>query len=138
MSYTIHKARDAQDVFLSILTPLLDFNEARVGDAVGTAFALTVIDAEGEICGGLFARNNWGAFYVALLIVPEAARGQGLGRELMARAEAQAREEGCRMMWLDTFEFQARGFYEKLGFTLFGQIDGPPPAFPRYFLQKPL
>src|SRR4051812_43790633 len=103
MSYTIHKARDAEDVFRSILTPLLDFNEASVGDAIGTSFALTLIDDEGEVSGGLFARNNWGAFYVALLIVPEAGRRQGLGSELMRRAEAQARDDGAHMMWLDTF-----------------------------------
>lgn len=41
-------------------------------------------------------------------------------------------------MWLDTYAFQARAFYERLGFAVFGQIEGPPPMFPRYFMQKVL
>jgi len=45
-----------------------------------------------------------------------ARRGRGVGRELMDRAEIRAREGGCHSAWLDTFSFQARGFYEKLGY----------------------
>jgi hypothetical protein len=41
-------------------------------------------------------------------------------------------------VWLDTFEFQARGFYERLGFEVFGRLDGLAPFFPRYFMQKTL
>ena len=49
---------------------------------------------------------------------------------MMAQAETEAITRGCRSMWLDTYAFQARGFYERLGFSVFGQIDGPPPMFP--------
>jgi hypothetical protein len=41
-------------------------------------------------------------------------------------------------MWLDTYAFQARQFYERLGFEVFGQLDGLKPFFPRYFLKKTL
>ena len=34
-------------------------------------------------------------------------------------------------MVTDTYAFQARTFYERLGFEVFGQIDGPAPMFPR-------
>jgi hypothetical protein len=37
---------------------------------------------------------------------------------------------------LDTFSFQPRGFYENLGFTIFGQLDEYPPGFQRHFLKK--
>jgi GNAT superfamily N-acetyltransferase len=73
-----------------------------------------------------------------LVITPDDARGQGLGTDLMAQAEAEAVRQGCRDIWLDTFAFQARSFYERLGFEVFGQIDGPPPAFPRVFMKKQL
>ena len=55
---------------------------------------------------------------------------------LLALSEVEAIARRCRSMWLDTYAFQARGFYERLGFSVFGQIDGPPPMFPRYFMQK--
>ena len=54
----------------------------------------------------------------------------------MTRAEEIARQRDCIGMWLDTYSFQARGFYEKLGFTVFGQVDDHPPGEQRFFLQK--
>ncbi len=42
------------------------------------------------------------------------------------------------MMWLDTFQFQARSFYERLGFEVRGKLDGPPPIYPRYIMSKSL
>ncbi|MGC6728099.1 hypothetical protein ACP0GO_26835, partial [Escherichia coli] len=41
-------------------------------------------------------------------------------------------------MWLDTYSFQARGFYEKLGYTVFGTIDDFPPGHQRFFGRKRL
>jgi hypothetical protein len=52
----------------------------------------------------------------------------------MTRAEARAR--GCRLMWLDTYAFQALPFYERLAFEIFGQMDGPAPFHPRRFMRK--
>jgi peptidoglycan hydrolase-like protein with peptidoglycan-binding domain len=52
------------------------------------------------------------------------ARGHGFGRELMKRAELYAVERGCTDAFLDTFSFQARPFYEKLGHRVFGML-GP-------------
>ena len=74
--------------------------------------------------------------FIELLFVPERLRGQGVGRQLMAEAERIAREHGLVGIRLDTFEFQARGFYEKLGFTVFGEIADHPPGSSRYFLSK--
>src|SRR5712691_3125402 len=64
-------------------------------------------------------------------------RGQGIGRELMARAEQRAAALGCHSAFLDTFSFQAPGFYQKLGYTVFGTLDYPP-DHKRFFLQKRL
>jgi GNAT superfamily N-acetyltransferase len=71
-----------------------------------------------------------------MLVAPHGQRRGGLGGDMMRQAEEEARARGCRDMWLDTFAFQARPFYEMLGFQVFGQLDGPAPAFPRYFMRK--
>ena len=137
--YVIAEAADADAAYMPIWRPLLAFNQAAVGDAAGEPFALTLKAPGSEaVAGGVWGLAQWGSFYIALMFVPEQARGQGLGSALMARAEAHARARGCRQAWLDTYAFQARPFYERLGFTVFGQIDGPAPIFPRYFMQKPL
>jgi ribosomal protein S18 acetylase RimI-like enzyme len=44
----------------------------------------------------------------------------------------------CRGMWLGRFSFQARGFYEKLGFLVFGEIENYPPGHSRVSLKKRL
>lgn len=41
-------------------------------------------------------------------------------------------------MWTETYAFQARPFYEKSGFTIFGRLDGPAPIFPHFFFRKSL
>jgi ribosomal protein S18 acetylase RimI-like enzyme len=54
----------------------------------------------------------------------------------MQRAEDEARRRGCRGAWLDTYSFQARGFYERIGYEVFGVIDDFPPGHSRLFLRK--
>ena len=56
----------------------------------------------------------------------------------LERAEEVAREHGCVGIWLDTFTFQAPGFYQKLGYTVFGEISNYPPGSSRFFLHKHL
>ena len=137
MSYAISRPADASAAYMPIWAPLLAFNQLAVGDAGGVPFALTITgDADPTVEGGLWALSLWGSFYIALVVVPQSVRGRGLGRELMRRAEAEAHVRGCGHMWLDTYAFQALPFYERLGFQVFGQIEGPSPVFPRYFLQK--
>lgn len=120
----------------AILAPLLAYNTAVAGDPGIAPLALLLTDEHGDERGGLWGRFSYDWLFVELLAVPEDLRGQGLGRELMERAEALARARGCKGIWLDTFEFGARGLYEKLGFTVFGSIEAYVGDQNRYFLQK--
>jgi GNAT superfamily N-acetyltransferase len=70
------------------------------------------------------------------LVVAEAMRGTGLGRQTMSLAEDEAQRRGCRGAWLDTYSFQARRFYERLGYTVFGTLADYPPGHSRIFLSK--
>jgi ribosomal protein S18 acetylase RimI-like enzyme len=88
--------------------------------------------------GGLSARIVQGWMYVALLAVAPEARGTGLGRRLMAEAEAEAAARGLTGVWLDTFSFQAPGFYERLGYRVFGTLEDSPPGERRHFFAKRL
>jgi len=56
----------------------------------------------------------------------------------MATLEQAARQRGCQYAHLDTFSFQARPFYEDLGYTVFGTLDDYPPGHQRFFMQKAL
>ncbi|WP_109806581.1 GNAT family N-acetyltransferase [Sphingosinithalassobacter portus] len=120
----------------AILEPLRAYNQAQAGDGRHRPVAILLRDDDGIERGGLWGSIGYDWMFVDLLVVPEDARGQGLGAALMAEAERIARADGCVGIRLDTFEFQARGFYEKLGFTLFGTIEDHPVGSRRYFLSK--
>jgi GNAT superfamily N-acetyltransferase len=119
---------------------LLDFNNQTSGYAFdGRAVVVTVADpATGEIIGGLWGSTAYGFLHVDMLIVPETLRRQGLGTRVMRQAEEEAVRRGCHGAYLETFDFQARGFYEKLGYSVFGQLDNTPPGHIRFFLRKSL
>lgn len=100
-------------------------------------FAILLRDPDTQaVVGGLYGMDGFGWAFVKYLAVPDEYRGQGLGSRLLAEAEAIARARGYIGIWLDTFEFQARPFYEKLGYSVFGELEGAPNAIPRYFLKK--
>ncbi|HWL81999.1 MAG TPA: GNAT family N-acetyltransferase [Roseomonas sp.] len=122
----------------AIIAALTRFNESQVGPSNMRPLALLLRDPRGATLGGLWGRTGYDWMFIELLAVPESLRGRGLGAELMRRAETVAVERGCAGIWLDTFSFQARPFYEKLGYTLFGEIAGYPRGGARYFLHKRL
>jgi GNAT superfamily N-acetyltransferase len=119
-----------------ILDGLASFNLSRAGPGSRQALCIVIKDVSGKLAGGLYGWTIYDWLFVELLFVPEQLRGQGLGAELLARAEAQARARGCIGAWLDTFSFQARGFYEMLGYELAGTIPDHPRGEARYILAK--
>jgi GNAT superfamily N-acetyltransferase len=139
MKYTLNLTDVALDtVRESILVPLRTYNDSKAGPSGGRPLVVTLCDAEGTIIGGLWGSTGYGWLYTQLLAVPDSLRGQRVGSQLLAMAEAEAIARGCHSSWLDTFEFQARGFYEKLGYTCFGELPDYPVGFKRIFLQKKL
>lgn len=117
---------------------LLAFNEVRLGPADDQPVKFVVRDEDGNIVGGILGHTRWRWMYIAKLWVDESLRGQGVGRRLMQAAEELARSRGCTDASLDTFDFQARPFYEKLGYELFGTLEGFPPESRQYYLRKSL
>ena len=70
------------------------------------------------------------------LWIDDGLRHRGIGTLLMIRAENHAIARGCHSAWLTTF--QARGFYETVGYEPFGMLDNHPAAQKMYFLRKRL
>ena len=95
-------------------------------------------DAGDEVVGGLLAGIWGGVLFVRILWVSEALRGRGFGRRLMETAERRAVERGCRHVFLDTFNFQAPGFYEKLGYETYAKAEDWPVGHAHHFLRKNL
>ena len=123
----------------ALRTPLMDHLK-QIGRDIGYQPYSILLSPEpgGPVTGGLYGYVLFEWLFIQYVSVPEALRGKGVGTKLMAQAEAWARAEGLAGLWLDTFAFQARPFYEKLGFSVFGEITDHPRGSVRYFLKKQL
>ena len=117
---------------------LLAYNEVAVGPAHVERLAWYLRDATGTLRGGLVGYLAWRWLMVELLWVDESVRGQGYGRALLENAESVARDAGCVAARLDTYEFQARPFYEHHGYEVFGVLEGYPADTRTYYMKKAL
>jgi ribosomal protein S18 acetylase RimI-like enzyme len=113
------------------------YNDAQRLKSDRHEFVVSVRDETGAILGGAKCKTGEGMLFVEWLWIDEAVRG-GNGRRVMAMAEAHARELGCTRAFLDTFNFQARGFYEQLGYVVFGTLPYPRDGVERYYMVKEL
>jgi GNAT superfamily N-acetyltransferase len=113
------------------------FNDATVGYADRLPLTLRVTDpVSGAVLGGLVGRSSLGLLFIDLVYLPDTLRGQEIGTRMLAMAEAEARRRGCRGGVLYTISFQAPGFYQRLGWQVFGEVPCDPPGTSRVFLRK--
>jgi GNAT superfamily N-acetyltransferase len=129
----------APTTWRSIAAGLSEYNERHAGPEKFRLLILMLQDPlSEETIGGLWGRTLFEWLYVNILFVPEALRGRGLGTTLMRDAEAEARRRGCRGALVDTFSFQARPFYERLGYTVIAAVPDYPPGHACFFLSRRL
>jgi GNAT superfamily N-acetyltransferase len=132
---------DAPDpASVALISDALDeFNVEVTGYHDVRPLAVLVRDADtNKVVGGLSGRTSLGALFVDLFFLPPAMRGGGLGREILQLAEDEGRRRGCRSAVLYTISFQAPGFYERHGWTVFGEVPCDPPGTTRVFMSKDL
>lgn len=98
-----------------------------------------VLDENGDLIGGIAARLYlWECVYVDILWVQKKWRGEGLGARLLREVEQDAIVRGAKLIHLDTFDFQAKDFYEKQGYEVFGQLENCTDGHVRYYMKKEL
>jgi len=97
------------------------------------------VNETGDLAGGLVG-HTWATWlHVTYLWVDERHRGAGLGARLLSEAERVASQErGCRGARLETWDFQAPGFYQKQGYEVVCAIPDYPPGVTEYALTKRL
>lgn len=91
----------------------------------------------GKIIAGIIARMYcWNVVYVDTLWVDPNYRERKIGKSLLKNVETEAKSNGAKLIHLDTFDFQAKEFYEKQGYVVFGKLDDCPANHCRYFMKK--
>jgi len=91
-----------------------------------------------QVVGGLTGKTYWHYLDIEFLWVKETMRENGVAKQLIGLAEKEATRRGCKYSMLDTYEFQALGFYLKQGYEEFGQLEGYCGKYRRYYLKKRL
>jgi len=126
----------APGVFEAIYQALDASSQVRIGLAKPRLLVIPIRDDNGVVAGGFWGCTNFQWLRVQMLFVPEKLRGRGVGAGLMATAEREARERGCRGAIVDTLSFQAGPFYQKIGYELFGILEDCPPGYNQLYLCK--
>lgn len=139
MDYTLTVTDVAdEEVREAIVVPLVAYNTSKAGPSRYRHLAVVLRDQTGEVVGGMWGATGYGWLFTQFLLVPTNMRGQGVGTKVMLLAEQEATDRGCHSAWLDTLEFQARPFYEHVGYVCFGELPNYPTGFSRYFMKKAL
>lgn len=113
-----------QEAYETLNGRLVDFNRTKVN--WGTAvFTVVLRDESGGLRGGAYGVVRMGAVEIRSVWLDGDLRGRGLGARIIRAAEAEARRLGARAALLDSYEFQALGLYERLGYTPFGSFTYP-------------
>ena len=98
-----------------------------------------IIDKDGNIIAGCTGYiYSWGAMYIDDMWVDEKYRRQGLGSAAFQAVEKVAKERGCYLIWLGTWDFQAKPYYLKHGYTVFSTLHECPVGHEDYGLFKRL
>lgn len=129
---------DPQRLTAELLEGLRIFNEAVAGPYNDQPLSLSIRRRDGTLIGGLTGLFYWNMLHVHLLWVDERHRRSGYGSALLTRAEQIAAERDCEVIYLDTYAFQAPGFYTKHGYTAVGNLKDAPKGFETTWFAKRL
>jgi len=136
VSYELTDESKDDSIQVEIRRGIRGADPSDVGTRDWVPLTLTLRASDGTIAGGVYGATMWGWLMIDGLWVAEELRGQGLGRRLLLEAESIAVDRGCRGSWLGTFDFQAREFYERLGYVVFAELQDFPAGHRHYHLRK--
>jgi len=115
--------------FVNSKTPLPD-------ESADKKFIINVRDSGKGLIAGILANAYWDGLEIDILWVDRSHRGAGLGAELLGKAEQYGKEQGAVISFLKTVE--AKGFYEKYGYQVFGILEDRPIGTFLYHMKKRL
>ncbi|MCM1992145.1 GNAT family N-acetyltransferase [Oceanirhabdus seepicola] len=137
MKYIMTDNPKEQDLNV-IINNLIEYNLSQIELKEVKPLAIFVNDEAGNNIGGISAETHGNWLEISLLWVDENLRGQKIGSKLLIDAESEAIKRGCKYSFLDTFSFQARDFYVKLGYKEVFTLEEYPLTSKRHYFVKQL
>ena len=128
----------SKDDIAAIRLGLSEYNVAQAPDLMKLPFDdfLVYIRENDKIVAGAVCEFDWGWLYFDAVWTDESVRGKGYGTLIMNAAEDYALRRGVNNAYLMTTSFQARPFYEKLGYERYGYVDDFPPGHTFHYMKK--
>jgi uncharacterized protein YjlB/GNAT superfamily N-acetyltransferase len=99
-------------------------------------FTFFIRDKDNAIVGGCRGNTLYGCLYIDYLWVSELLRHQGLGTKLVHAALQYGKEKGCTFAAVNTMDWEALEFYQRLGFRIEFERHGFQKDSVFYFLRK--
>lgn len=124
------------DDFEALRTGLNGFNEAVTGQLLRERIASFIKSEDDVVLGGILGEIKWGWLHIEGLWVDGSIRQGGWGTRLLGAMEQYALSQGITNFHLETTSFQALPFYQKQGYSVFGELPDMPPGHVSYFLKK--
>lgn len=121
-----------------ILKGLKSYNESKIGLYSRKPFLLFIRSQKGNVIGGLSGDILGNLCGIHLMWVDEQHRKKGLGAKIIGTLEQYALSKGIDFIQLDTTEFQAKDFYEKLGYVTVSILDQGFMGYKQYIMRKEL
>jgi len=122
----------------SIIEKLIEYNLSHIELKEVKPLVVFVNDENENQIGGISAETHGNWLEISLLWVDEKLRGQRIGSKLLKDVEEEAIKRGCKYSFLDTFSFQARDFYIKLGYKEVFTLEKYPLTSKRHYFVKQL
>jgi ribosomal protein S18 acetylase RimI-like enzyme len=128
----------ADELREAVQSGLYAYNDKFAGPMGNSVLTIGARDVDEKIIGGLVAglQPGWKWMHVHRLWVDESHRRAGIGRLLLEAAEKEAQKRGCLHVSVDTFEFQAPGFYERQGYSVYAVQEDYPVGHRKFMLRK--
>ncbi|GAB1156071.1 GNAT family N-acetyltransferase [Paenibacillus illinoisensis] len=120
---------------------LIAFNAAHLSEDLKHRYEelnFNIKSEAGDIVAGVLSTLCWNWLELDILWVDEKQRHQGYGSQLLLEIERIAREKSCDFIMLNTFSFQAPGFYKKHGYQLMTTLENAPTGDRHYYFKKDL
>lgn len=89
-----------------------------------------------KLIGGAVGIIQFGWYFLEELWIDEKYRGENIGTMLIEKIEKYAKENNLLGVRMETWNFQAKGFYEKMGYKVYATFEDCPPGTIDYFLKK--
>ena len=138
MEFKVIKSKVKEKNFID--NKLIEYNSQSVPFIQKKAFIplnYIIKDKKEKIIAGINSiLYCWHCLYIDVLWVSKEHRKSGLGSTLLQKLEKEAKKKGCYLIHLSSFDWQAKDFYLKHGYEVFGEIQNNPKNHYHYFMKK--